>query len=157
MSPTPIGMSLAPSSSPNLLQFPVSSSSHQLLLFSDLTCAAFVRSSCPPPFPVSVKKTGSFVFPISARRVKCFSKSTEEDRFSDSETLTGDADDRQASVATTGASHRIGASSTDILSLGIREPVYEVGKTHLQFCFFFFGFCDSFFYFLFFIDVCFRW
>ena len=72
--------------------------------------------------------------------MKCFSKSTEEDRFSDSETLTGDADDRQASVATTGASHRIGASSTDILSLGIREPVYEVWKTLLQFCFVFFFF-----------------
>lgn len=66
------------------------------------------------------------MFPISVRREKCFSKSTEEDLLSDSETQTGGNDDRPASVATTGGSQRIAASSTDSLSLGIREPVYEV-------------------------------
>ncbi|WJZ89806.1 hypothetical protein VitviT2T_008997 [Vitis vinifera] len=119
-------MPLAPSSSPHLLQFPVSSPAHRLLLFSDLTCATFFRSSWPPPFPISLKKANSFVFPISVRREKCFSKSTEEDLLSDSETQTGGNDDRPASVATTGGSQRIAASSTDSLSLGIREPVYEV-------------------------------
>lgn len=129
-------MPLTPSSSPHLLQFPVSSPAHHLLLFSDLTCATFFRSSWPPPFPISLKKTNSFVFPISVRREKCFSKSTEEDRRSDSETLTGGTDDSLASVATTGRSQRIAASSTDSLSLGIREPVYEVRKKVFAFLFF---------------------
>lgn len=119
-------MLVASSPSPHLLQFPVSSSAHHPL-FSEITCSPFFLSSWPPPFLISFVKTNSLVFPISVRGAKCCSKSTGES-WSDSENLTGSADDSQSSVATTGGFQRIAASPSDSLSLGIREPVYEVRK-----------------------------
>ena len=86
-------------------------------------------------FPISVK--------LSSPRVKCtcLARSTEESQWSESETLAGDddADDasdddvkieprnRDNNLVQQHSSPRITTgSSSDLLSLGIREPVYEV-------------------------------
>ncbi|KAL7173811.1 hypothetical protein ACSBR2_033134 [Camellia fascicularis] len=100
------------------------------------------------------RKSKGFLFPISVKvssRVKCLTKSTEEREWSESETLTsigdgdGDGDDTgdednkvqepyrhdsndsvQQHSGLTGSPRITTASSSDSLSLGIREPVYEV-------------------------------
>lgn len=75
-------------------------------------------------------------------KTKCLRSATEEDRWSESETLsddeTGNGDSKvhqrdKSTTATTSTttttstgSMRVATSSGDSLSLGIREPVYEV-------------------------------
>lgn len=80
-------------------------------------------------------------------RTKCFSMSTEEDQWSESEALASDVDEggdreddigvqQESSVATATSTQRISSSSpSDYLSLAIRESVYEVCCFD-AFCFF---------------------
>ncbi|KAK9279308.1 hypothetical protein L1049_012987 [Liquidambar formosana] len=132
------------SSSPHLLQFPLYSPSPHSPLFSDLTFARSFKSPCPLPhlsFPKSTTATSLSAIRVSLRlssRVKCSAKSTtEEDRWNEPETLTSESDEASddnkvehgsSGVATTGPgdSQRVVSSPGDSLSLGIREPVYEV-------------------------------
>ncbi|KAA8550260.1 hypothetical protein F0562_001944 [Nyssa sinensis] len=98
------------------------------------------------PWPcsqITVRKGKTSLFPISVKlssRVKCLTKSTEETQWSEPETLTSDGEESGDTVKVepddsvdahqqlngpTGP-QRITTSSSDSLSLGIREPVYEV-------------------------------
>ncbi|KAG2670872.1 hypothetical protein I3760_14G107400 [Carya illinoinensis] len=134
-------MALTPSS-PYLLHFPhhsPSATTHQLL-FPDLaSSSSFLQS----PWAPSHKSKVSAISPIVIKeapssRVICMSKSTaEEDRLIERETIatSGNDDDdddpkapHQSSVPTTGSigPQRVSTSLSDSLSLGIREPVYEV-------------------------------
>ena len=142
------------SSSSNLLQFPLHSRS-TAALFSDLaTSSRFFQSPWPPPL-LSSHKTA--ISPIAIKEIqckaKCSAKSTaEEDWLSEPETLAADGDEaredenveqHQSSLATTTlptGSKKVASSLSDSLSLGIREPVYEV-----FFFFFFFFFSLSLF------------
>ncbi|KAK4607627.1 hypothetical protein RGQ29_001458 [Quercus rubra] len=128
------------SSSSNLLQFPLHSRS-TAALFSDLaTSSRFFQSPWPPPL-LSSHKTA--ISPIVIKEIqckaKCSAKSTaEEGRLSEPETLAADGDEsredekveqHQSSLATTTlptGSKKDASSLSDSLSLGIREPVYEV-------------------------------
>ncbi|XP_040994875.1 magnesium transporter MRS2-11, chloroplastic isoform X2 [Juglans microcarpa x Juglans regia] len=131
-------MALTPSS-PYLLHFPLhspSATTHHLL-FADLASSSSFFQS---PWAPSHKSKVSAISPIvikeaSLSRVKCMSKSTaEEDRLIERETIatSDDGDDpkapHQSSVPTTGSigPQRVSTSLSDSLSLGIREPVYEV-------------------------------
>ncbi|KAM3740617.1 hypothetical protein ACB098_08G112100 [Castanea mollissima] len=131
------------SSSSNLLQFPLHSrSTTTTALFSDFTTGSrFFQSPWPPPL-LSTHKTA--ISPIVIKEIqckaKCSAKSTaEEDLLSEPETLAADGDEareedekveqHQSSVATTTVptgSRKVATSLSDSLSLGIREPVYEV-------------------------------
>ncbi|KAF8397790.1 hypothetical protein HHK36_016713 [Tetracentron sinense] len=139
------------SSSPSYLQFSICSSSPEspFPFFSELANSRVFRSSCPQSLHISLRKSYCSVFPIinarSSSRIKSFSNSTEE-RWSDEETLSSeeddesknigqveyrnsdDEDDQSPSVTATSfpLSKRPAASPTDSISLGIREPVYEV-------------------------------
>ncbi|KAK6926676.1 Mg2+ transporter protein, CorA-like/Zinc transport protein ZntB [Dillenia turbinata] len=97
------------------------------------------RSLLPPLICLRNSKTTSLpvVVRFTSSRVRCYTKSTEEDRWRESETLpddvveeasdNGKADQNRSSpFASGGGSQRVVTSSTDSLSLGIREPVYEV-------------------------------
>ena len=128
------------SSSSNLFQFPLHSRS-TAALFSDLaTSSRFFQSPWPPPL-LSSHKTA--ISPIAIKEIqckaKCSAKSTaEEDWLSEPETLAADGDEaredenveqHQSSLATTTlptGSKKVASSLSDSLSLGIREPVYEV-------------------------------
>ncbi|KAJ4724972.1 Magnesium transporter MRS2-like protein [Melia azedarach] len=111
-------MALVPS--PNLLQFSVQSPSnsvHYLLFNSPWPCSQITLQKLrnAPLFPVTVKVSS---------KINCLTKSTEEDRLSEPET----ADDQVDGVredTTVQQPHRV-TSSSDSLSLGIREPFYEV-------------------------------
>ncbi|KAE9461324.1 hypothetical protein C3L33_06784, partial [Rhododendron williamsianum] len=125
-----------PPSTPSLLQLPLHSPSPS---FRGLIFAASVL-----PIPWS-KRKGS-TSPISVKdssRARCLAQSTEESQWTDSEALTSDGDDDagdgeikvedetvpQHSGAN--SSLRIGTGySSDNLSLGLREPVYEVFFLH---------------------------
>ncbi|XP_022728637.1 magnesium transporter MRS2-11, chloroplastic-like [Durio zibethinus] len=120
----------------NLLQFSVKSSSpsvHYIIFGSPWQNAS----------PILLQKTGVPLLPVvvrpSFKKIKCFARSsTEEDRLNEPERLAaenvGDDDDdggredptlqqhQRSVVATQG----ITSSSSDSLTLGIREPVYEV-------------------------------
>ncbi|XP_030958295.1 magnesium transporter MRS2-11, chloroplastic isoform X2 [Quercus lobata] len=128
------------SSSSNLLQFPLHSRS-STALFSDLaTSSRFFQSPWPPPLLSSHKTAISpTVIKEIQCKAKCSAKSTaEEDRLSEPETLAADGDEsredenveqHQSSMATTTVptgSKKVASSLSDSLSLGIREPVYEV-------------------------------
>ncbi|XP_050281751.1 magnesium transporter MRS2-11, chloroplastic isoform X2 [Quercus robur] len=128
------------SSSSNLLQFPLHSRS-STALFSDLaTSSRFFQSPWPPPLLSSHKTAISpTVIKEIQCKAKCSAKSTaEEGRLSEPETLAADGDEsredenveqHQSSVATTTVptgSKKVASSLSDSLSLGIREPVYEV-------------------------------
>lgn len=132
-------MALTPSSSsPNLLQFPLPtpSTTTHYLLFSDLTFSSrLFRSPWAPSLLSSYGSKISTISPIVVSRVKCSAKSTaDEDLLSEPETLaSGGGDDHakvqdQSSVAASRpiGSPRVATSLSDSLSLGIREPVYEV-------------------------------
>lgn len=132
-------MALTPSSSsPNLLQFPLPtpSTTTHYLLFSDLTFSSrLFRSPWAPSLLSSYGSKISTISPIVVSRVKCSAKSTaDEDLLSEPETLAsggGDDDAKvqdQSSVAASRpiGSPRVATSLSDSLSLGIREPVYEV-------------------------------
>jgi magnesium transporter len=148
----------SPSSS-NLLQFPLHSRS---TLFSDLTASSrFFYSPWATPL-LSSHKTA--ISPILIKEPpKCAAKSTaEEDRLSEPEPVASDDGDdyvgearedakvqqhqhqhQQSSVATVApiGSQRVATSLSESLSLGIREPVYEV---------FFFFYFPPFYLFIFF-------
>ncbi|XP_057954186.1 magnesium transporter MRS2-11, chloroplastic [Malania oleifera] len=120
-------MAAPPLPSPHLLQFPLhsssspSSSSHYLLF----------PSSWPSPPQISLQQGLSSVFPLALRlsfRVKCSTKSSEEDRWSQLESISSDSEEGgdQSQPEPRQNSLRNAASSGDGLSLGIREPVYEV-------------------------------
>ncbi|XP_027341776.1 magnesium transporter MRS2-11, chloroplastic [Abrus precatorius] len=120
---------------PNLLQFRSQPSlgPANYVFFSD------VEPSCTDTLTLLRRCKVSVLSPPALKPVKCLSRSTEEKQWSDSETAISDSDkvadepnDRsrnRASVPANGRveSHRIvTTSSGDSLSLGIREPVYEV-------------------------------
>ncbi|GLU19262.1 hypothetical protein SLE2022_355230 [Rubroshorea leprosula] len=126
-------MALAASPSPSyphLLQFSVNSISP--------AAHYFLLSSPWPNSSLISLKSQVHLFPVAAKvasRIKCSARSsTEEDRLSESDSLDADNDggddgredkkvQHESSVA---ATRRVPASSSDSLSLGIREPVYEV-------------------------------
>ncbi|KAL0534160.1 hypothetical protein IC582_028444 [Cucumis melo] len=117
---------------------PLSSSSHHLLI-SDLTSVSrFFRSPCLS----SLAPSRDCALKLSSR-TKCFSMSTEEEQWSESEAFVSDVDEggdleddidisvrEDSSVATAASAQRISSSSSsspsDYLSLAIREQVYEV-------------------------------
>ncbi|XP_047316661.1 magnesium transporter MRS2-11, chloroplastic [Impatiens glandulifera] len=94
--------------------------------------------------PIVLQNDNCSLHPVELKRVKCSTKSTEEIELSDVETLDGESD--QSSVEDdaigpelrtdncsvqplsepNGSSRILSSSSSDSLSLGIREPVYEV-------------------------------
>ncbi|KAK4788977.1 hypothetical protein SAY86_020296 [Trapa natans] len=129
-------MALSPCT-PQILQFSTHypSSSARCLIFSDLTCSHVLQS--PPPWPqlqIGQQRSRAPVHPV-ASRVKCLAKSTEKERWTEAETLTSNADElvdsdkiesHQNSVADVGAQRTSSASYSDSISLGIREPFYEV-------------------------------
>ncbi|KAK6936142.1 Mg2+ transporter protein, CorA-like/Zinc transport protein ZntB [Dillenia turbinata] len=93
------------------------------------------------PALICLHNTKTTSFPIVVRftssRVRCYTKSTEEDRWREPEILPNDvveevsnngkADEHRSRPFTSGGgSPRVVTSLTDSLSLGIREPVYEV-------------------------------
>ncbi|XP_048233843.1 magnesium transporter MRS2-11, chloroplastic [Ricinus communis] len=121
---------MALSSSPHFLDFPLlKSSSPSVPDYVFVNPCAWQSSSFislqKARIPViSVKLSSS----SSSSRVKCLTKSTEEDR---SETLVSDDDDGEAREdAKVQQPHqpqqRIVSPFSDSVSLGIREPVYEV-------------------------------
>ncbi|BFG34581.1 hypothetical protein CerSpe_208550 [Prunus speciosa] len=117
---------------PLVLHLPLHSSSHSSQLF----CSQLRSKTELSAFsPISLKLSVSL-----SPRPKCFRSATEEDRFSESETLSDDEEARsnddvqvnsqhQASTTTKTATRSGGSlrvTTSDSLSLGIREPVYEV-------------------------------
>lgn len=114
----------------NLLQFSFHSPSpapatHCLVIASSWlpssSCLISLETSKIPLYPIAFKVSS---------RVKCLAgSSTEEDQWSETETLTngGDAGGREdAKVRPVPTQSTALSSSSDFLSLGIREPVYEV-------------------------------
>ncbi|PKI78785.1 hypothetical protein CRG98_000852, partial [Punica granatum] len=127
-------MALTPST-PQILQFSFNSPSTPApcLLSSDVT--GFQASLLPWSQLQIALHRGRAPLGLAATKVKCLTRSTEEERWNESDTLTSDSDDgeqdkvesRQDSVAAIGAQRASTASYySDSLSLGIREPVYEV-------------------------------
>lgn len=129
---------MALSLSLQLIRFPPQplSSSSQHLLISDLASVSrFFRSPCLS----SLAPSRSCTMKLSSR-TKCFSMSTEEEQWSESEALVSDVDgggdleddidigvQEDSSVATAASAQKNSASSpSDYLSLAIREQVYEV-------------------------------
>ena len=126
---------------PHLLQFRAQSSTTATnhVFFSDhsefRSVKAPLRTSITlfQPSEISVVSACSFADKDLKLRVRCFSESTEEKQWSETETVASDSDEAsndeleaqsEISVATNG---RIGTtSSSDYLTLGIREPIYEV-------------------------------
>ena len=119
-----------------LIRFPPQalSSSSLHLLISDLgSVSRFFRSPWLSSLPPSRKCRM-----ILSSRTKCFSMSTEEDQWSESEALMSDVDEggdreddigvqQESSVVSAASAQRISSSSpSDYLSLAIRESVYEV-------------------------------
>ncbi|XP_030451372.1 magnesium transporter MRS2-11, chloroplastic [Syzygium oleosum] len=111
---------------------PPSSAAHRLLLFPDLIACSRLLRCPPPPWPrlQLAPRRKSEARPSPA--VKCTARSAEEEgRWSDSETLVSDGDGGDGRVpGEDGSSRRRAAaaasSASDYLSIGIREPVYEV-------------------------------
>ncbi|KAJ0021625.1 hypothetical protein Pint_32013 [Pistacia integerrima] len=116
-------MALTPS--PNLLQFSVQSPStsvHYLLFGSPWPCSQQlsqkIRNASVPLVPIAVKVSS---------RVRCLTKSTEENWWSEPETVAADdVDGVREDTKVKPPPQKIIASASDTLSLGIREPVYEV-------------------------------
>ncbi|KAI8524220.1 hypothetical protein RHMOL_Rhmol13G0133500 [Rhododendron molle] len=130
-----------PPSTPSLLQLPLHSpspSSRRLIFAASVLPIPWTKRKCSTS-PISVKDSS---------RVRCLAQSTEESQWTDSEALTSDDDDDsgdgEIKVEPRGredetvpqhsganSSMRIGTGySSDTLSLGIREPVYEVFFLH---------------------------
>lgn len=112
--------------SPKILQFAVQSRS--------MSANYLLFSSPSQPWPCSQissqKLRNASLFPITVNvssKVKCLTKSTDEDRLSESEAVDDDADEvREDTKVHVKRPQRTASSSSDSLSLGIREPVYEV-------------------------------
>ncbi|XP_028191795.1 magnesium transporter MRS2-11, chloroplastic-like isoform X2 [Glycine soja] len=107
------------------------------VFFSDLTESRSVELSCTDSFTLVRRCKISGPAPAALKPVKCLGRSTGEKQWSDAETAVSDTDEvadepndrNQTSVPTNGRveSQRIATTSSgDSLSLGIREPVYEV-------------------------------
>ncbi|GFZ17823.1 magnesium (Mg) transporter 10 [Actinidia rufa] len=130
-------------STPNLLQLPLHSPSPSLHRFLFTGDGQFQSSS--PPQILWRRRWRVSVFPISVKlssprvRCMCLARSTEENQWNESENLAGDGKDardddveieprsRDYDSVQQHSSLRIATgSSSDLLSLGIREPVYEV-------------------------------
>ncbi|XP_011044184.1 PREDICTED: magnesium transporter MRS2-11, chloroplastic isoform X2 [Populus euphratica] len=114
------------------LQFPPALPNHHLL-FSHST----LPSSSPPPLSLIHERKLFPLLPIAVRsssRVKCLTKSTEEDRSKQESSLVSDSDVeeeaeiREDTEVQLQQNKRIPTTSSfgDSLSLGIREHVYEV-------------------------------
>ncbi|XP_061959655.1 magnesium transporter MRS2-11, chloroplastic isoform X1 [Populus nigra] len=114
------------------LQFPPALPNYHLL-FSHST----LPSSSPPPLSLIHKRKLCPLLPIAVRsssRVKCLTKSTEEDRSEQESSLVSDSDVgeeaeiREDTKVQLQQNKRIPTASSfgDSLSLGIREHVYEV-------------------------------
>ncbi|XP_065868307.1 magnesium transporter MRS2-11, chloroplastic isoform X1 [Euphorbia lathyris] len=114
--------------SSHILQFPVHTSSpapDYLLFFPSLWQSAS---------PISLQNAKIPLVPITVKvspRVRCLTKSAEENQWSESESLGSDGGDgveirEDTKVQLPEQQQRISAPYSDSLSLGIREPVYEV-------------------------------
>lgn len=104
--------------SPKILQFAVQSRS--------MSANYLLFSSPSQPWPCSQKLRNASLFPIIVKvssKVKCLTESTDEDRLSESEAVDEVREDTKVHVK---RPQRTASSSSDSLSLGIREPVYEV-------------------------------
>lgn len=112
---------------PSLFQLPLHSSSPSSHLFY----SQHPHSPTPIALRISDVSAVKLSVPVSSPRANCFRSATEEDRSSEPEAVSDDddrglVDDKTAST-TSGASLGVTTSfSGDSLSLGIREPVYEV-------------------------------
>jgi len=122
------------------LSRPPSPSSHSLssLLFSEL----LLRRSCSPAAAaLSIQRSNYCLvslLPIAvklASRTKCFAKPTAEDQLSDSETRGGDEVNYEevenqngiiSQNSDNGVARGSASSASDLLSLGIPKPVYQV-------------------------------
>lgn len=108
--------------SPKILQFAVQSRS--------MSANYLLFSSPSQPWPCSQKLRNASLFPIIVKvssKVKCLTESTDEDRLSESEAVDDDVDGvREDTKVHVKQPQRTASSSSDSLSLGIREPVYEV-------------------------------
>lgn len=116
---------------PNLLQLSAhchsSSAPADYLLLCSPSQISSLKARCLPLLPIAVKVSS---------RIKCLTKSTEENRFIEPDTVTSDEEDidgeredidEQLPVQNSTSPQRIVTSSaSDSLSLGIRDPVYEV-------------------------------
>ncbi|KAI3420500.1 uncharacterized protein J3R85_012711 [Psidium guajava] len=106
-----------------------SSHNHHHLLSPDFIACSHLLLHCPPwpQLQLHLAPRKSKAFPYRAR---CVAGSAEEGRWSDSETLVSDGDDDDGRVPGENGSSRqrtaTASSSSDYLSIGIREPVYEV-------------------------------
>lgn len=116
------------------------------VFFSDLPESRSLELSCSDSYTLLRRCKISGHSPATVKpAVKCLSRSTEEKQWSDAETAVSDSDEvadepndqERTSAPTNGRfeSQRIATTSSgDSLSLGIREPVYEVRSYKL--CFF---------------------
>ncbi|KAL9416366.1 hypothetical protein AB3S75_039541 [Citrus x aurantiifolia] len=108
--------------SPKILQLAVQSRS--------MSANYLLFSSPSQPWPCSQKLRNASLFPIIVKvssKVKCLTESTDEDRLSESEAVDDDVDGvREDTKVHVKRPQRTASSSSDSLSLGIREPVYEV-------------------------------
>ncbi|KAJ7947914.1 Magnesium transporter MRS2-like protein [Quillaja saponaria] len=132
---------------PHLLQIPAQSASiaTNCVFFSDISSSRSSQTPWPPSlFIVNSSLKISALSPIkvatrlSSSKFKCFTKSTEEEQLSEPETIVvSDSDEATDDPQADGRSHVdtngpfgsqriVMSSSGDSLSLGIREPVYEV-------------------------------
>lgn len=115
---------------PLLFQLPLHSSSPSSHLFYSQS------PHSPTPIALRISDVSAFSpvklsVPVSSPRGNCFRSATEEDRSSAPEAFSDDDDrdlvDVKTAPTTSGGSLSVTTSfSGDSLSLGIREPVYEV-------------------------------
>ncbi|KAK7272196.1 hypothetical protein RJT34_28648 [Clitoria ternatea] len=125
---------------PHLLQFrsQPALANTDCFFFSDLTESRSLELSCADSSTLLRRCKISVPSPAALKPVKCVGRSTEEKQWSDAETVVSDSDEAadepndqtdRTSVPANGRllSQRIATTSSgDSLSLGIREPVYEV-------------------------------
>lgn len=132
-------MALTPSSPQIQFHFP---STPSCLIFPEAAVSLFLASPTWPQLQIAFQKSRTVLSPVTFTRPKCFGRSIEEDQLREQDGFgTGaDADDigfnkderRQNDVASIKSQKLPATFSSDSLSLGIRDPVYEV-------CLFFLG------------------
>lgn len=133
---------MALTTTPQILQFSFHSTARRLF-FSDLASSHVLQSLSPwPQLQIALHRSRDALSSV-APRAKSMARSTEEDPWSDSEPPTSNsdnvvdpykADSHKSSVATIGSGRTSTVSYGDSLSLGIREPVYEVCARILSVC-----------------------
>ncbi|WCJ41683.1 Magnesium transporter MRS2-A chloroplastic [Euphorbia peplus] len=119
--------------SSQILQFPVNNSADYLLFFPSLWSSASpisLQTAKIPLVKITVKLSNRVPLKV-ADRVRCLTKSAEENQWSESESLSKDGgevreDARVQHPEQQQQQQRIVPAYSDSLSLGIREPVYEV-------------------------------